>query len=398
METFADIKELITTLKREEVLMSEMFAKRKALDYKYSYALEIVDDNPDRLQYLITQGVIRENGNFLELDDVYLEFFEQILSVNETLNIAYIDENLESITHNIQCYFNEHNERKKQDYLKLIKRYLRNIGNNTLRNVIDLRRNIEETFKNEANYKNKKLKLENLDKKRRLIDTLIEKTYFLLTDGEVTFFRVATDEELKTVINNLKYDFKECSHNLIEIEKQIIDYLNQIKLQGQFTEKIRKIKYLKDHFLIKAESNIEQVIGVSNDVIFEKQIKDSLKLSVDYLRDNDDVSAIIRKVYDNRHDKKQFQTPIADTITDDYLQMAVESVPVIDREGIKNQFVASGDNLFGFLSRYQFDTEISFAERVALFCQIASLFENELLITDDYQHSNGVEFAMIYPK
>lgn len=40
MNTFNDIKELLSTLKREEKLISEMFSKRKSLNYKLSYALE----------------------------------------------------------------------------------------------------------------------------------------------------------------------------------------------------------------------------------------------------------------------------------------------------------------------------------------------------------------------
>jgi hypothetical protein len=39
----------------------------------------------------------------------------------------------------------------------------------TFRSVVDLRRNIENTFKNESNYKNKHLKLKNLDEKRAIV-------------------------------------------------------------------------------------------------------------------------------------------------------------------------------------------------------------------------------------
>lgn len=398
METFIDLKELITTLKREETLISEMFSKRKALDYKYSYALEVVEDDPDRLHYLLQRGVLRENANFLELDDVYLDFFEQILAINESLNIAYIDENLMAIKENINYYLNESNDSRKQSYLRLIKKTLRKIGVMTLKNVIDLRRNIEETFKNEINYKNKQLKLENLDKKRQVIDALIEKTLQLINDEEQTFFRLATDEALSHIITAVKYDFRECSHNLIEIEKQIIDYLNQIQLQGKFVEKLRKVKHLKDHFLIKAQSNIEQVITPRCEVIFEPQSKDSPKLSLDDLRDNDQATAVIRRVADKRQHRKRFAVPLAEPISDNDLDNAVETVAMLNLESLKNQFIAGGDNLFDFLLTYDFPQSIDFAERVTLFCQIASQFEQELWIKDDYQHHNGIEFAMIYPR
>jgi hypothetical protein len=48
------------------------------------------------------------------------------------------------------------------------------------------------------------------------------------------------------------------------LEKQIIDYLNQIKHQGKFLEKLRRLKYLKDHFLIEGETDIKQILTKKN--------------------------------------------------------------------------------------------------------------------------------------
>lgn len=74
MNTFNDIKELISALKREEKLISEMFSKRKSIDYKYSDAVALVDYDENRIDYLIQRSVLRENGGLLELDDQFLEF------------------------------------------------------------------------------------------------------------------------------------------------------------------------------------------------------------------------------------------------------------------------------------------------------------------------------------
>ena len=204
--------------------------------------------------------MIRKNGDILELDAVFLDFFEQVLGVNEAINLASIDENIKSIKENIKYFLNEHNQNRKYRYLREIKKTFRKIGNITYKSVIDLRRNVDNTYKNEANYKNKILKLKSLDEKRTEIKNLIDKTLKLI-DEETTFFNRALDEELRTITEALKYrQFKECSDSLIEIEKQIIDYLNEIKIQGKLPEKLRKLKYLRDHFTIKAGTDIEQVL------------------------------------------------------------------------------------------------------------------------------------------
>jgi len=398
MKTFNNIKELVTTLNREEKLLSEMFTKRKSLNYKKNYALELVDFDEERIEKLLQFSVIRENGGFLEIDDTFLEFFEQILDVNEEINLSYINENIKSIKENINYYLEENNENRKYGYLKFIKKTFRKIGIVTLKSVVDLRRNIENTFKNESNYKIKQLKLENLDEKRMIVKDLINQTLSLITNEEITFFKTATDEELNRIIKELKYSLSECTHNLIEIEKQIIDYLNQIKHQGKFIEKLRKLKYLKDQFLILSETDIRQVLSNKNQVIFEKRSTEPLNLSIDFLRENENAFEIIKRVAKRNSDKLNYKPLIAESISDEFLEDSIEEEVMINFDEVRNRFVATSDNLFNFIMTYDFLKEVSLDERVTIFCQMASQYENEFNFEPEFEVNNGIEYALVYPK
>jgi len=398
MNTFNDIKELVSTLKREEKLISEMFAKRKSLPYQLIYAKELVDYDENRINFLIQHSVINENGNLIELDDLYREFFEQVLDVNEEINLSYINENIKNIKDNINYYFNENNENRKYAYLRIIKKTLKKIGVTTLRSVVDIRRNIENTFKNEANYKNKQLKLKNLDNKRVTVNDLIKQTINLVDNDEFTFFNEATDEELLRIILNLKDQLNQSSHNLIEIEKQIIDYLNQIKLQEKFVEKLRKLKYLKDHFLIQAETDIKQILSRKNDTVFDNKITEPLKLSIDHLLNDEKARLSILKIAKQHSERKNTIPLLAEKISNDFLEDSVEEEVIIDLEEVKNGFVASSDNLFNFVLNYNFIKEIDFNERVTIYCQMVSQFENELIIEDNFQSKNNIEYALVFPK
>jgi len=398
MNTFNDIKELVFALNRESKLISEMFSKRKSIDYKLSDAIELVDNDENRIDFLIQRSVIRENGRILELDDHFLEFFEQVLDVNEEINLSYIDENIKNIKENIEYFLNENNESKRYTYLRFIKKTFRKMGIITLRSVIDLRRNIENTFKNEANYKNKQLKLENLDEKRTFVTNLIGQTLALINEEEVTFFNRALDEELKRIIIELKHQLGECSHNLIEIEKQIIDYLNQIKHQGKFLEKLRKLKYLKDHFTIEAETDIKQVLSNKNPVIFESRLTEPLNISIDFLRENEKAFEAIKRIAKNYKDRKLFKPKLADKISNEYLENSIEEEIMINLEEVRNRFIATSDHLFNFILNYDFLKEVNFNERVTIFCQIISQYEQELIIKDEFQITNGIEYAMVIPK
>ena len=398
MNTFTSIKELLSTLVREHRLLTEMFEKRKTLSYKYDFALELVDYNEDRIQYLITHSVIRQNGSFVEIDDQFLQFFEQVLEVNEEINISSINSNIQNVKENILYYLKENNESRRYNYLRVVKNALRKIGNITLRNVVDLKRNIDITFKNEPNYKVKKAKLEILDQKRIDINTFIDQTYQLISEEEQTFFKSAVDDELSRIITYLKLQLNESRHNLIEIQKQVIEYLNQIKYQSIIIEKLRQLKYLKDQFTIRASTDIDTIIIKKNDLIFEANPVYPLKLSIDYLQSDNDAYASILKIGKRNRSSVKVRLPLAGNISTEYLQASIEEEIQINLEEVRNSFIASGNNLFDFVMGYNFEKEISFEEKVTVFCQLISQYENSFTLTDKYNSEQEVEFAMVYPK
>ncbi|OFY86410.1 MAG: hypothetical protein A3F72_11470 [Bacteroidetes bacterium RIFCSPLOWO2_12_FULL_35_15] len=394
MLTFNSIKELIKSLDWSKDLLSEMFEKRNSFSYKYEMALEILEE--DRIEKLIEKEVLRRNGAFLEIDEKYLQFFELVLEVNEQVSTAFIHENIQHVKESINYYLKENGSDKQYSYLKVIKSSLQKIGRITHRSIIDLNRNIENTFKTEPTYKVKIAKLENFDIKRKDIEFLIQQTEKLVTEEELTFFKAALDEELKRITNSLRIKLNEGRHNLIETQKQIINYLNQIKQQSEFIEKIRQIKYLRDQFELKSKTNFLEVLSNNNSVIFEPKSSYPLKLSIDYLQTDEAYQSILKisKKFTNGHKN----IALAEAIEDFYLVTETEEEIFINLEEVKNGFMASGNNLYDFVQSYRFPKDVSFEERLTFFCQMISQYENEFNIADTYNKKNEIEFVMVYPK
>jgi len=394
MLTFNSIKELIKSLDWSKDLLSEMFEKRNSFSYKYEMALEILEE--DRIEKLIEKEVLRRNGAFLEIDEKYLQFFELVLEVNEQVSTAFIHENIQHVKESINYYLKENGSDKQYSYLKVIKSSLQKIGRITHRSIIDLNRNIENTFKTEPTYKVKIAKLENFDIKRKDIEFLIQQTEKLVTEEELTFFKAALDEELKRITNSLRIKLNEGRHNLIETQKQIINYLNQIKQQSEFIEKIRQIKYLRDQFELKSKTNFLEVLSNNNSVIFEPKSSYPLKLSIDYLQTDEAYQSILKisKKFTNGHKN----IALAEAIEDSYLVTETEEEIFINLEEVKNGFMASGNNLYDFVQSYRFPKDVSFEERLTFFCQMISQYENEFNIADTYNKKNEIEFVMVYPK
>ena len=210
------------------------------------------------------------------------KFFEDVLQVNENINVSFVNDYLGSLNENIEYYLKEDNEQRKYNYQREVKRCLKNIAMITVRNVIDLKRNIDNTYKNEPSYQIKLSKLRNLDEKRKNIAMLINRSEDVIENQQPVFFRVAMDTQMRTVVNDVKYQLNDSYHNLIEIEKQIIHYLNLIAYQNRIFEKVRRLKYLRDQFLLEEKSDIRQVLSLRNPVWMESQTNYRIKLSIDY--------------------------------------------------------------------------------------------------------------------
>ena len=107
MNTFKSIDELLRVLEREKLLLKQMFQKRASTSLKYDYALELTEYKEERIKYLIDYGIIRDSGNFLEMEDVYLIFFEDVLQVYENINVSFVDDYLGRLNENIDFFLKE---------------------------------------------------------------------------------------------------------------------------------------------------------------------------------------------------------------------------------------------------------------------------------------------------
>lgn len=99
---------------------------------------------------------------------------------------------------------------------------------------------------------------------------------------------MAMDVRMKSVVNDVRLQLNESYHNLLEIERQIIQYLNMIDYQNRIFEKVKKLKYLKDQFRWEEATDVRQVIATRNAVWMEPQPKYYIKLSIDNLRTSDE--------------------------------------------------------------------------------------------------------------
>lgn len=393
---FRSIEELTKTLSHEQGLLSEMFEKRKLMKFPVGLAIDLVGGNEARLRKLIEYGVLVETGNMVEIESDYLNFFEEVLNVNEEISVLSVQECINTLKEYIGYFLQETNINRKTGYQDSVRQLLKKTGFRTLKNVVDLKRNMDNAYKQEPNYIIKKKKLENLDEKSRSIRTMIRECEKLM-DNEHAFFIMANDPHMAKTCSDVKHDFVEAYHALMEIDRQIISYINQIDQQNKLYKKIRKLKYLQDQLLIKANTNVINVLEERNPLWMESRQYNKIRLSLEMLRENELVVKMLRRIAERNGIQKTLRTEAA-PLTEEELQNHVRLLRDVDSAEVWNSFLASSYNLFEFILRYDYKVKRNIEEHVTLFCQLVILHPDECRMTGKYAIYQNIEYPIIYAK
>lgn len=393
---FRSIEELTKTLSREQGLLSEMFEKRKLMKFPVGLAIDLVGGNETRLRKLVDYGVLVETGNTVEIESDYLNFFEEVLNVNEEISALSVQECINTLKEYIGYFLQETNTNRKAGYQDSVRQLLKKTGFRTLKNVVDLKRNMDNAYKQEPNYIIKKKKLENLDEKSHSIRAMIRECEKLM-DNEHAFFIMANDPHMAKTCSDVKHDFVEAYHALMEIDRQIISYINQIDQQNKLYKKIRRLKYLQDQLLIKSGTNIKNVLEERNPLWMESRQYNKIRLSLEMLREDELVVKILRRIAERNGIHKTAKTE-ADPLTEEELQNHVRLLKDVDSAEVWNSFLASSYNLFEFILRYDYKVKRNIEEHVTLFCQLVILHPDECRMTGKYAIYQDIEYPIIYAK
>jgi hypothetical protein len=396
MPAFKTLKELIRGLQTGDKLLVDMFNKRKTVAIRYDDAVDTLDGDENKLRFLISHGIIEQADNTLELNDNYLRFFENVLEVNEDINVESVRQYIGRLQLNIESYLAADSDQRRRQFLREIRHTLRSIDQTTHRNIIDLKRNVENTYKQEPNYRLKKIRLGDFDRKSRDISELIKQTE-QLTDRQTVFFRTAMDALLQQTVHDVARGLSESAHALIDIQKQIIDYLNRIEYQNRIVRKVRALKYLKDQFIIEESTNVKAVLAANDPVWMEPAARYSTKVSVAYLQNSDEALTILGNVRRQLARKTAVRQRLSGQIDSEYLAMQQEPMRVFNHQELFNAFKAQGSDLFAFVLHYDFHANTNLEERLVLYLQLASQYPDELRFTGERRTYQQFDYPIILP-
>ena len=384
-------------LQQGSKLLSNMFLQRKTIAVKYDDTLETLDGDENKLKLLITYGVIVKTGDSLELDDAYQRFFEEVLSVNEDINIWSVKMYIDKLNLGINSYLAAENNTRREGFLREIRHTFKSIDNATRRNVIDLKRNVDDTYKQEPNFKIKELRLKDFDEKARLIGELIHQTERVM-DEQTIFFSTAADYGLKQTVSEVREGLRESAHGLIAVTAQIIDYLNRIEYQSRLVKRVRQLKYLRDQFMIEQATNVKELMAQTDAVWMERQPKYITRVSLDFLRNEDTALDILDNIRRRLSKKANISSRLAEKIDANYFEEQTETTRAFNHQELLNGFLAQSSDLFYYVWNYSFTDSLDKESRLVLFLQMASQYPDQMRYTDEIKTIDNIDYPIIFPR
>lgn len=397
MATFRSIRELTRALQQGSKLLSNMFLQRKTVAVKYDDALDTLDGDENKLKHLIVYGVIEQTGDALELDDAYQRFFEEVLAVNEDINISSVKMYIDKLNLGISSYLAAENNARRESFLREIRHTFKSIAGATSRNVIDLKRNVDDTYKQEPNFKIKELRLKDFDEKARLIGELIRQTERVI-DEQTIFFASAADYALKQTVSEVRDSLRESAHGLIAVSAQIIEYLNRIEYQSRLVKRVRQLKYLRDQFMIEQATNVKQLMAQTDAVWMESKPKYVTRVSLDFLRNEDAALEILDNIRRRLSKKTNIKSRLAERIDERFLEEQTETARAFNHQELLNGFMAQSSDLFYYVWHYTFEETLDRELRLVLFLQMASQYPEQMRYTSETKTIDNIEYPVIYPR
>lgn len=396
MKVFSNLTELLSRLHTERKLLHELFQARQKYNFRYEDALEFVN-NERNLRLLIDYGIVRQEGEMLELEESYQHFFEEILRLNENITSSTVEENLKQLKNNIDFYLKERsNTDSQRKYINKIIRTLRNISTQAASKTVELKRVINDTYRQERNYEIKRQKLEEYQGTLESIASLIRQTERVLDERKDILDVMTPDQKLTRIAMDVRLRFKDIFHSLIELEHTIRDYLHQIDAHNRKVKRIRRLKYLKDQLTWEKASTVCQMLDRCANQILETTPYYTIRISLPFLRDTDTglelISAVRNTISRRKKPNSSPPTPLkADELNPGYM---VEDF--VDTDRIAEAFFASSQDLYSFVKSYPYERPKGLEQKVEYYTEILLNHHWRLQITEAWQTDGNITYPLIY--
>jgi hypothetical protein len=368
-----NVNDILSQLYQHRGIVEFLFANRENITV--NELLSRGDLTQEQFQKLKSLDLVYEYENIVSLNDAVVAMFEDFMEIGE-VTPGFINDYINELNRHIKFY----QEARELRFLRSIKKYLKRINATITREIIKLQKNVDDTYKNESNYRIKLQKLEDYRLKRDTIIDFIKRTNDVVEETR-TLFALTNDTELYGIVQSLKVSLIENLDFLIEIQTDITDFINKIQFQLDVYKKAQRLKEIKDHGALYFKTNFREIVSGINTIKHNGHKSPKTKIAVDFLF-TDEGHVLCKRVAEKYKLTRLMVRGMADKMAGNYKEKGFEQQIKLDTAKLVERFLGQTKfNLFEYLMDYKFPKAIgnvSFEDRLSLFVEIAMEYQNDL--------------------
>ncbi len=373
MSLQVNVKDLLSNLYHNRGVIELLFGQRDQVTVNELLGRD--DITEEQYRKLVSLDILYEYENIVSLNDAVVAMFEDFMEIGE-VTPGFINDYINELKRHISFY----QEAREMRFLRSIKKYLKRINSTLTREIIKLQKNVDDTYKNESNYRIKLQKLEDYREKRDSIIQFIKKTTEVIDDTRV-LFNLTNDSELFGIVSALKLSLIENLDFLIEIQTDITDFINKIQFQLDVYKKAQQLKEIKDHGQLHFKTNFSEIVKGINTLKHNGHKTPKTKIAIDFLY-TDDGHVLCKRISEKYKITRLMVRGLADKMAGNFKDKGLEQQIKLDTEKLVERFlVQTKNNLFEYLMEYKFPKAIgvvSFEDRLSLFVEIAMEYQSDL--------------------
>ncbi|MFO0322249.1 MAG: hypothetical protein ACK504_07470 [Bacteroidota bacterium] len=386
MSLQVNVKDLLSNLYHNRGVIELLFGQRDQITI--NELLNREDLSEEQYRKLVSLDILYEQENVVSLNEAVISMFEDFMEIGE-VTPGFINDYINELKRHINFY----QEARETRFLRSIKKYLKRINSTITREIIKLQKNVDDTYKNESNYRIKLQKLEDYREKRDNIIEFIKKTSTIV-DETRGLFTITNDAELFGIVSSLKSSLIENLDFLIEIQTDITDFINKIQFQLDVYKKAQRIKEVKDHGVLYYKTNFREIISNINTLKHNGHKTPKTKIPIEFLY-SDDGHVLCKRIAEKYKITRLMVRGLADKMAGNFKDKGLEQQIKLDTEKLVERFLTQTKlNLFEYLIDYKFPKaigEVSFDERLSLFIEIAMEYQSKLIFKYRLQYHDYIE-------
>ena len=386
MSLQVNVKDLLSNLYTNRGVIELLFGQRDQITVNELLGRD--DISEEQYRKLVSLDILFEYENVVSLNDAVVSMFEDFMEIGE-VTPGFINDYINELKRHIRFY----QEAREMRFLRSIKKYLKRINSTLTREIIKLQKNVDDTYKNEGNYRIKLQKLEDYREKRDTIIDFIKQTSAIVDETRV-LFNITNDTELFGIVSSLKSSLIENLDFLIEIQTDITDFINKIQFQLDVYKKAQRLKEVKDHGALHYKTNFKEIVGSINTLKHNGHKTPKTKIPMEFLY-SDEGHVLCKRIAEKYKITRLMVRGVADKMSVNFKDKGLEQNIKLDTEKLVERFLdQTKQNLFEYLIEYKFPKAIgnvSFEDRLSLFGEIAMEYQTKLDFKYRLQYHDYIE-------